>query len=147
MDLEQKLKEAEALVASVRKQIEEEKELKPFNWSNKARYVITGTGSVFSANGLADHRFYKKTKAQAKAFAHRLKILSVINNLKESLGCDWEFTNGEPNYYVYWSCYDQEWRKAHFGSTDSGSIHFKNKEDVKKVTAYLNKHYPNGWNL
>jgi len=149
MDLEQKLKEAEALVASVRKQIEESKELKPFNWENQDRFLIDGAGRVngnFSSGG-GDCLFYKKTEKQAKAFAHRLKILSCINNLKETLGCDWEFTQNSNNYYVYWNDSTRTWKFNGLHYTDRGEIHFKNAEDVKKVAAYLNKHYPNGWRL
>jgi hypothetical protein len=149
MNLEQKLKEAEALVAAVRKQIEEEKELKPYDWNCKERYYVGGNGRVdYVGNGRgASGLFYKKTKTHAKAFAHRLKILSCINNLKETLGCDWEFNHTEMNYYVYWSSTNQKWFNGKASYEDRGIIYFKSLVDCQEVAKYLNKHYPNGWRL
>lgn len=148
MDLEQKLKEAEELVASVRKQIEESKELKPYDWYEEESYGINKQGTVVHFHKSAGAGlFYTKTKEQAEVFAHKLKILSCINNLKQTLGCTHEFTVGDPNYEILFDERHKEWKSFSDCSLNTGSIQFKTKGDADKVVKYLSEHYPNGWRL
>ena len=145
-ELEDKLAEAVALVESVKKEIEESKELKPYDWCNGihfGHYWTTKTTFKFEKRG------------DVEKFDHKLKILSCINNLKKTLGCNHEFTSSKTNYMCLYDEVVGKWVKLSLSISlytkglhnNFGSIVFNNKQDTIKVIDYLNKHYPNGWSL
>lgn len=147
-DLEKHLADAEALVRKVREELAASKELKPYDWRNEAGYMINTDGKVYHWEDLVGKwLFHFGTRTQAKTFAHKLKILSCINNLKKTLGCDWEYTSGERNYSVFYDHVLEEWRGVFQDAEERCLVYFKDGRHSTKVAKYLNKHYPNGWSL
>ena len=150
MNLEEQLAQAVKLVEDVKAQIAANKELKPFDWKGHSRYFVGAAGGVHFVHSnqcSATKLFYSKSRGEAERFAHKLSILSCINNLKKSLGCNWEFTSGCDNYELH-HCKNTGvwWSRSTSGSERMGTV-FKTHEDAYRVVGYLNKAYPNGWSL
>ena len=146
--LQEQLADAEATIAAVRKQLEEQSnQLVPFDWSTKSgyKYGVSSAGHITRAGGA--HLFRFSNKAEAKTFGHKLKILSCINNLKKTLGCNWEFKTYSHNHYMSYHRERRAWIHCASAMRDNGCIYFGDKGDAQRVTEYLNEHYPAGWAL
>ncbi len=129
-------KAATTLVEDVKKQIEESRELKPYDWcDNHSDHKYWNTNT----------QFHFIQRGDVEKFDHKLKILSCINNLKKTLGCNWEFTSGSTNYHVTFT--KGRWGINHLSTVDDCLIYFEKAKDVSRVAKYLSKHYPNGWSL
>lgn len=148
-ELEDKLAEAVALVESVKKEIAESKELKPYDWKTGKSFLgINHEGLVGPRMPLSvDSLFNFDEKEEGERFAHKLKVLSCINNLKKSLGCDWEFKHDHENFYIEYISDEDEWSYDYSRTYQQSLIYFGSGRDADKVADYLNKHYPNGWSL
>ena len=148
-ELENKLAQAVALVESVKKEIAESKELKPYDWkTGKSLWGINHEGIVGPRMlGSTASLFNFDEEEVGKRFTHKLKILSCINNLKKSLGCNWEFTHTQSNYFVRFNERSMMWGEDCYRYLNEHLVYFKTRADAQKVAKYLNKHYPYGWSL
>lgn len=147
MTLEEKLSQAVQLVEDVKKEIEASKGIKPYDWGDKRRYCITAMGNFDTQCNATVRLFNFEEREEMERFAHKLKILSCINNLKKTLGCNWEFTTAASNYSLNFETLDSTWTSVSTRIYSDGFIHFKTQKDCEKVAEYLNTHYPNGWSL
>ena len=150
MNLEEQLAQAVKLVEDVKAQIAANKELKPYVWRGQARHFVGAAGDVHfvpSSQCSATKLFYSKSRGEAERFAHKLSILSCINNLKKTLGCNWEFTADKTNHEIGFCANRNQWVDSDESFWNTGTIYFESKEDARKVCDYLNKAYPNGWAL
>lgn len=153
MDAKARIQRLELLLAEVEQlrniEVEalkkkENKELKPYDWAGRdgVFFIDTQDGRVHLCNTeFADSLFYFDTEPEAQAFAHKLKIMSVMLNLKKALGDESVFVDGERNYtLVFFNNWDLHWSL----NIENGSILFT-QESAHKVKAYLNNHFPKGW--
>ena len=137
--------EAEAL----KKKALKNKELKPYEWGCRKGFYIHRSGELQGTRELTGNSLFNfDDKPQANAFAHKLKIMSVMLNLKKELGDDTEFVKGEEHHSIFYDNLNLNncWKIACIWDHDHGSIYFT-PVNAGKISHYLNKHFSKGWAL
>lgn len=144
-DIQKEIDALESTLSERKKELEG-CNLKPYDWTDKYRYEAKDNGDIDDYEFGQPANFCFDTPSKAERFSYKLKTLSVINNLKKSLGCNHEFTDGTENYAVYYNDNKKEWETYMCTPAAQESIiYFKRIEDALKVCDYLNEHHPNGW--
>jgi hypothetical protein len=140
----QKIEDAEKMLAEAKMELEASKELQEYHWVGKTGCSLNEEGEVRGTEWMCGSAlFHFSTKEEAEAFSKKLKIMSVLNNLKKSLGDTAEF-NGADFFNLVEYRADGCWHSEQWKFRDGGNIYFS-MANISKVIDYMNKHYPKGW--
>jgi hypothetical protein len=136
------VEEARCMLAGAEKALKESEELAPYDWSSSNGFGIRMDHTVYSGRFGDSTGLKFSTRQEADKFAKKLKIMSVLNNLKKSLGDDAEAGGEDKYYHLEWDC--NEWASSWFCSFNAGQIVFSS-HNIEKVVEYMNEHHPEGW--
>ena len=148
-ELEERIACMKADLEAMEKELESRVLIHPYDWSGKERYYVSGNGSVkfIDTRAACSAITYASYKEEARKLARIDVITQCIRNLKKTLGCNWEFTSGTQNRFVYYIEKENKWVFGNDITANRGITYFKNKDDIERVVYYLNENYPNGWRL
>lgn len=149
-ELEQKLKEAQALVDKLHQEVEEAKKPKPWNPPHKDAWGVTRTGEVMCTgphSKVAEFGMHFDTKEAAEKAAKAYRFYHRLYKLAEELNKGWEpawENEYQAKFYIYLdhtanpdkgSC----WKVSIARTSEGTTIYFKSEAIAYKVIQLLDR--------
>ena len=144
----QKIEDVKQALVEAYSDLEAAKNTGPYDWKGEIDiYTVYGCGKIAEVDEDDAHgryNFYFSTRIEADKFAKKLKIMSVLNNLKKSLGDTTEADGVSDCYHLEYECKSGNWAIDWSRSYCNGAIVFS-KHNIEKIVDYMNEHHPEGW--